>query len=523
MNSGFGSAVFYFLGPIAYYISAVFHLFFGNDHEGWRQLAWATSIAIIASGYSAYAWLKEASDETGALVGAVLYMSMPYHIAFALYYRFGYAELWAFVWLPLIMRYCEKVVAGKEKYIIPLAISYALLILTHITSALVFSWVPLAYSFFWSINKFRATLQVVMSLVLGAGLSAFYLVPALTTQSYVSFSTLWAGFADYRHHFLFDVRDNFPASRPFVETLEPLVLFMVAIGISAFVVAIKYGVGVQKKTMMLWVAITIFTFALMTPVSKPLWEWVRLIQLLQFPWRFSILLCLATSLLVSCMFSIFFQKENKILLLFFPFIFVVAGFQIFPAMFQMLNYARAISPPHIDKLMDVFSDQPDKIRAALLSAKINRDIPELRPIWVEPELFMESTKGAESMLSLSRKLQSVNIVGGDGVVDIISWRSGNIVFKANSSSGLILNLHQFYYPAWSASMDQKDVSIRVVASKPTGLIEIKVPPGLHEVRVKLLKTGHEKIGLALSIFSLMAIAILIVYKNKYLFGRPHFR
>lgn len=514
MNAGFGSAVFSFYGPIPYYISAAFYPLAGNDPEGWRQLAWATAAAIIASGYSAYAWLKEVTEEVGALLASVIYMGMPYHIAFALYFRFGYAELWAFVWLPLMMLSCQKIIEGKEKHIISLAVCYALLIMTHITSALACSWVPVAYVFFLAADRLKATLLVAISIFVGTGLSAIYLVPALATQDYASFSTVWTDFRDFRHHFLFDVHDLYPTAQPFLGMLEPITAITIIFAMVAYLLTYKYEDDANKKILTFWMVMAVFAFYLMTPISKPLWEKVRVLQLLQFPWRFSILLCLATSVLVSYAVTLLSSKSNKKGALFACLVCGATAFQTFPSVFQLFNYAKVVSPPRIDNMLQVFSDQPDLVKAKFLSVKISRDIPQNRPRWVDPGFFMEATGSVGSMFALSRSFGHVKISEGSGEVKLNHWDPGDIGFDIYSRDGATVNVHQFYYPGWMASIDHHEEWITIVPSKIAGLIEFRVPPGQHEVNVTLRPTNPEKIGVVVSIVSLAAIFVIGFRQRK---------
>jgi len=145
MNAGLGSPVFQFYAPVSFYITALFRPLLGHDPEGWHQLGLAASLAVIASGFTAYAWLARLAGGRAALIGAVLYMSAPYHLAIDLYQRFFFAELWGFVWMPLVMLYARASMRGGAGALAGLAVSYALLIMTHLPTTLLFSWVPIAY------------------------------------------------------------------------------------------------------------------------------------------------------------------------------------------------------------------------------------------------------------------------------------------------------------------------------------------------------------------------------------------
>ena len=205
MNAGLGSPVFQFYGPVPYYFTALFRPLLSDDPEGWHQLGLAASLAVIASGFTAYAWLGRLAGRRAALIGAVLYMSAPYHLAVDLYQRFFFAELWGFVWMPLVMLFARGSLRGGAGALAGLSVSYALLIMTHLPTTLLFSWVPVAYVLWMAEpgDRLGPFVRVAGGMLLGMGLSAIFLLPAMTTQQYVLFGQMESGFYYFANQFLF--------------------------------------------------------------------------------------------------------------------------------------------------------------------------------------------------------------------------------------------------------------------------------------------------------------------------------
>ncbi len=81
MNAGLGSPTFFFYTPIPYYFSSLFHPLFANDTQGWHQLSLSASLALVASGLTAYIWLKNITNQNSAVIASILYMALPYHLA----------------------------------------------------------------------------------------------------------------------------------------------------------------------------------------------------------------------------------------------------------------------------------------------------------------------------------------------------------------------------------------------------------------------------------------------------------
>lgn len=132
MNSGLGSPTFFFYPPIPYYFTSLFYPFrFGNPSI-WSPLVLSSTLALILSGFTAYLWLKNITNQKAALIGSIIYMILPYHWAIDFYWRFAFSEYWAFVWIPLVLYYTKKIVCRHKFAVLGLAISYALLSMTHL-------------------------------------------------------------------------------------------------------------------------------------------------------------------------------------------------------------------------------------------------------------------------------------------------------------------------------------------------------------------------------------------------------
>ena len=184
MNAGFGSPTFFFYGPVPYYLTSLFYPLFANDSSAWYQLSLSASMGLIASGLSAYIWLRTITNKNSALIASIVYMALPYHLAIDLYSRFAFAEFWAFVWSPLILFFSVKILADHKIAIIGFAVSYALLSMTHLPTLIMFSLVPIFYILSMAAKRKRkkALVHVIVAILLGIGLSAIYWLPAMTTQ-----------------------------------------------------------------------------------------------------------------------------------------------------------------------------------------------------------------------------------------------------------------------------------------------------------------------------------------------------
>lgn len=114
LNGGLGSPAFFFYPPIPYYLSSLLKPFFGSDEQGWLRLGLMAAFALIASGWSAYLWLNRIAGRNVACAAAILFVAAPYHTIADLYIRGAFAELFAFVWAPLIFYFAHQIKDGER-------------------------------------------------------------------------------------------------------------------------------------------------------------------------------------------------------------------------------------------------------------------------------------------------------------------------------------------------------------------------------------------------------------------------
>lgn len=181
---GLGSPTFYFYPPIAFWIAGAF------DAGGLSTLAainMAAFLTLLLSGIAMYHWLS--ARGTYPLLGAILYMAAPYHLM-DFYVRGALAEFTAFIWYPLIALAITRL--PERRGVILLALAYGGLVLTHLPMAVLtgfFLIAPLGLFKTWQDR--RVFWPLAASGALAVGLAAFYLVPALTMQGYISSHLLW--------------------------------------------------------------------------------------------------------------------------------------------------------------------------------------------------------------------------------------------------------------------------------------------------------------------------------------------
>lgn len=560
-NAGLGSPSFFFYPPLPYYIASLFHPLFSGDSSGWLALASSACLSLVLSGMTAYLWLKEIAKESAALIGAIAYMLLPYHLTINLYLRFAFAEYWALVWLPLILYFLMRYIRGSEFSLIGIIIGYFLLSLTHLLTFIIFAFVPLFYTILVvNKQKLKFSFTILFSIFLGLGLSAIYWLPAMTTQDNISTHLLWQ-----TKHFLYDRNFLFlfkpiDSINPFWSYLELLTLFMGAIAILSYL-SIPYQHGRKnKQEISYWIFISLASIFMMTPFSQWVWDSANILQKIQFPWRFHSLLTLSSAATIALTFAslelaklknlkkpalifvlilslsltswisfLMYSVRDANLIVYRVFVFFgLALLPIFVAFFitkswlknRQILFAIAIGFLSIAVCLNgswaieqkfnlglVFDDNINQPERLLEVLEFKRDPPEYRPMWFSEEIW----RSDEEMKKLSQNIDSVKVISGQGRILIEQWKPRNITLEVAGKTNLFIKLRQFYYPGWSARIAKRDRSLSVYPDR--GLLGIVIPQGQHRILVRLEAGREEQLGKIMSLIS--AILTLGLLRLQY--------
>jgi hypothetical protein len=514
MNAGLGSPAFFYYPPVPFFLTSLLRPFFASDPQGWHQLGVSCSIALVASGIAAYFWLKDISDDISALVAAVLYMAMPYHLA-EIYVRGALAELWAFVWMPLILFFINRVVAGRKLACVGLAVCYALLVMTHLPATLIFSVVPVAYAWFAAKKELRMKAVAITSasLLIGIGLSAVYLLPALLTQQNVFINRMATGYFNYNNWFLFSQWSIWTEDKL---TYLLLVVDMIGIGGCSFFISKTRLSNRQRTFSRFWFAVAAASVFMMTELSKPLWWIISPLRKIQFPWRFNVPLSISVAaLLALALFSLRSAplasgKSLKTIALALIVVWI-------PAMtFEAWRRFPQTSP------------DPTTSIAKNKQIALSRDAPEYRPRWNESmrDLDWNASMDIDNWDALLEKefdsvlkrvaihegsAPGIRLTGGIGQATVTARKPREIYVHVETPTGALLEAPQFYYPYWTAHLAGETTTLTIGPSKPDGLVSFNVPPGNHDVELRLERSRAELAGQIVSLASAAVALMLALY------------
>jgi hypothetical protein len=480
MNHGLGSPTLFVYPPLPSYVytlleplAEVFHLDAFKIGE---------FLCLFGSGICAFLWLNTMIGRRGiAVVGAVLYMLMPYHLAIDYYRRTALSECWALVWIPLVLYFSAKAVRQGGVSLVGVGVAYALLILSHLVSVLMFSLVPLGLAVLMSPRgqEVKSVIRVAGGMLLGVGLSSFYFISALSQAKYfpVSRMPLWSRL---------EIHILSPGALlhgpGFIHKVTLAATNLIAICIMCSAVILAKGSSESKKKLYFWLLAGAISVWLMSSASLRLWKTSpMLFAAVQYPYRFNIVLCVAAlSILAIFLLEISrLPRRSRVLLAILLSVGIAPWLMSYWTIWNRYEGPTAPQQPSVNDYDGWFS------------------------AWTAPGLDQASALRATTE-------PRARFLVGAGTTDVLLWKPRHIEIQTNSPTGGEVVINQFYYPSWRASVLGERDTIAVEAAMPSGLVELNVPPGLQRVLVEIPTGWTERIGQWIS-GSCVVLSVVFVF------------
>lgn len=311
MGYGFGFPLFNFYPPLPYLTGEIFRLI---DFSFVWTVKLTFALSIIGSGIGMYFLAKEFFGKLGGIVSAIFYVFAPYH-AVDVYVRGAMNESWALLFFPLILLFSYRF------SLIPLALSWAGLLLSHNLMAMIFAPVFAGWCIIWIYRSKKwlfSIYHLALSGLFALGLSAFFTLPAIFEQRLVHVDTLVKGYYEYIAHFadtnqilfsrfwgygpsIWGEADGMPFQIGHIHWILSIVIGILAYinrkRVSPYIICTIYYL----------LAVGWFTLFMIHSRSTPIWQLFPPLKFVQFPWRFLTLSTLAFSFLAGAA-VLFLQK-----------------------------------------------------------------------------------------------------------------------------------------------------------------------------------------------------------------------
>lgn len=185
---GYGYPLFNFYSPFPYIIGEIFHLI------GFSYINSIKAVFVITSfirPLGIYLLSSFFFGTTGGLVSAIIFSLAPYQ-AINSFVRGAIAENLALALLPFIFWSLFR----KKYFLFTILITS--LALTH-NLTLFYSLPLILFTIIFQHKKWR---QLIIHLLIGLGIAAFFIIPAFIEKKYTTVNTMTQGYFDYIVHFV---------------------------------------------------------------------------------------------------------------------------------------------------------------------------------------------------------------------------------------------------------------------------------------------------------------------------------
>ncbi len=452
-NGGFGDVGIRFYPPFSYYVLVVAESATGN----WYDASLITfCFWFFLSGIGVYLWTREYFSPNASLLAAACYIAAPYHVN-QIFNAFTYAEFAAAAILPFCFLFVTRICRfGHNRDVLLLAVSYALLILTHLPMTVIGSISLLCFSIV-ALNKkdgLRGALRLAVSVGLGLLASSFYWIRMATELDFVNHATDKFRSVAYDFHTNFLAAFLYVSPRDYDERSLWFSDLMLLMTVGLFLPGLLLVVYRWKRDEIQVLKAPIATFCtaifFATPLSLPIWNYFIPLQQTQFPWRWLSVITLMGSFLVAAshaeLAEVFRSKRRPIAIL-------AAGLVIACFVFTA---TQVIKPA-------VYISRADLIKR-IETLEGGKSYDCWWPVWSQEQAFDNSARAAAENRDVA-----VNV-----------WNSENRIFTVSPGIPTELRIATFYYPHWKAIFNGTPVT---VGKDENGAILI--PLGQEKARIRL--------------------------------------
>jgi hypothetical protein len=436
-----------------------------------------------------YQWLKKYTDTAGALISATLYLFIPYHFL-DLYVRGALPEFAALALLPWLFHSIDLSFTNEERYrgVVGVSVFSAALILTHhLTTVMT---IPFAAIYFgWHASTTRGARKMIFAAlgpIIGAGLSAFYWLPAVTELRYLKYFKDPISVFDhfvYPHQW-FNTVWNFGGSVPGPMdemSFQIGTVLLCAVMLTTLVLPFMKKEITRFALLLLFLGLSGLFFT--SEYSSFAFKIIYPFQLVQFPWRF---LGLATLFFAAfCGFlTCALEGRRK------PYRWLLLGVVVTGSLIFSIDQRTVASRSIVD--VDESLEKYIKLGGSHVAL-------EFLPKWANFDLNRELPP-TPWVLPSHQKYENFEI------------KNSFISFDMNAYSPSYVVIPRFYFPGWNLTINDIPVNIQI---DKTGFIAYSISAGNHHVRLWFGTTQSRVAGWAISLVSTLIILIFFLAKCKF--------
>jgi len=330
LGYGYGYPLYEFYAPLPYYIGAIAHVV-GYDLLSATKIM--MGIGMACAGFSMFALGYYVWGTLGGIIGATMYMFFPYH-AVQLYVRGAVGELYAYIFLPLIILGCIMIRNDRSRKhgLFVLLASLSGIIISHTIYGYIAIGFCIAYIIFLIFQllfkKSGSSAQLrytIFAVVFALDLTAFFWLPAVFEMDITAVrKVIGSGAANFNDHYVcfsqfWHSQWGFGGSARGCEdgmSFELGKIHILIFFLSIFWFYLKYLL-LKRYSFVFYIAVGLVGIGifLMLPVSAWIWKVIPGAGFIQYPWRLLPIVAVGFSLISGIFFAGSTKKISSAVLL----------------------------------------------------------------------------------------------------------------------------------------------------------------------------------------------------------------
>ena len=486
---GYGSPAFLLYPPLAFYMTSLFNLFTGSIVPAMNLVKFT---ALFLSGVGIYFLVKEFYRARVALLSALFSVILPYNI-FSMYNYGSFAVMVSCMWFAPILLFAFRYCMTREfRHLVYGGACYGGLILTHIISAYMFTFLLAAFALYLALVRKQIRDLVIIPAVLLTGLSlaAAYLLPVVFERKYVN-QEIFTTDINYIYSNFFILPDM--TARIANWRFWPIYHDTMALHAALFCLFILIFLvrsqstdhtrdnGLTLSVNRFFLIAATASLLLMFGVSSFVWEMVPFFRLILFPPRWLHISAFCAAFLSASVFSGAFASGPPVI--------------------------RRILLPLLLFLSCIALDS-SFIREAI---RFNGDGHPASSVY---RVYEHLPRGVH-IDKLDRRDDAGRETGfallGEGIARLVSWKSSQRIIDFRADKPAAIAFRTFNFPGWRATVDGAEVATTTQAETRTILVD--VPQGNHRLTLVFGDTPVRRVGKLISLVTLALLA-LFSFLNK---------
>lgn len=482
---GYGQPLFNHYQVGFFYLTSFVHLF---------TTITLLSIKIVIfilwwiGGYAIYK-LTAGLGKKASLIATTVYISSPY-LLLDIFIRTSFPEFSALSLAPLIIYLIKQTINNASmKYATLLGSVAAIMAISHLPTVVIFLPIFAVYTIV-KLKKSGITSNKLMlcgyAVLISAGLSAFYTLPALIEMNTIQLDKLQTG--------QFNVTENFSDPTSIFTYIwgyngewfakNTLFQYLIIIPTALIIITSLYALTKNrqfrsKAPVIPWLITLLFVYILITPSSYILWDNAQFLSFLQFPWRYAMIIPLTTSVLAAYIVNS--TNPNFRLTILLAILIPSSTLPVFGfAPFENINY--------FNLPMDQFKSHPEANYVSFHEPAYSPAKTEDFPAKQQFSTIVSSNKNAK--------------------IQIIQSKITNYQFQISSDEPHTITLHTPKHPSWNAYLNRATNAI--TSSQPYNFISTNIPAGSHSLEFKYTPTNLAQISTQITSTTLI-IALVTLF------------